>query len=88
MLLRHAFTYGYRRVEWKCDSLNERSRKAALRMGFKFEGVQEHHFIIKERNRDTAWYRILDHEWPQVKVKTLATREEIVVPAEEFMRSV
>lgn len=67
MLLRHAFTYGYRRVEWKCDALNERSRKAALRMGFKFEGVQEHHFIIKGRNRDTAWYRILDHEWESVK---------------------
>lgn len=67
MLLRHAFTNGYRRVEWKCDALNERSRKAALRMGFKFEGVQEYHFIIKRRNRDTAWYRILDHEWLSVK---------------------
>lgn len=66
MLLRHAFTCGYRRVEWKCDALNERSRKAALRMGFKFEGVQEYHFIIKDRNRDTAWFRILDNEWPSV----------------------
>jgi len=67
LMLRHAFDLGYRRVEWKCDSLNERSRRAALRMGFKFEGIQEQHFIIKGRNRDTAWYRILDREWLDVK---------------------
>ncbi len=65
--LKHAFTLGYRRVEWKCDSLNERSRRA-LGMGFKFEGIQEHHFIIKARNRDTAWFRILDYEWERVKL--------------------
>lgn len=67
LMLKHTFGLGYRRVEWKCDTLNERSRRAALRMGFKFEGIQEHHFIIKDRNRDTAWYRILDHEWPRVE---------------------
>jgi RimJ/RimL family protein N-acetyltransferase len=67
LLLRHAFELGYRRIEWKCDALNERSRRAALRMGFKFEGVQEAHFIIKGRNRDTAWFRLLDHEWPEVR---------------------
>jgi RimJ/RimL family protein N-acetyltransferase len=67
LMLRHVFDLGYRRVEWKCDSLNERSRRAALRMGFKFEGIQEQHFIIKGRNRDTAWYRILDGEWNEVK---------------------
>lgn len=67
LMLRHAFGLGYRRLEWKCDSLNARSRHAAERMGFTFEGIQEAHFIIKGRNRDTAWFRILDHEWPAVK---------------------
>jgi RimJ/RimL family protein N-acetyltransferase len=67
LLLRHAFDLGYRRVEWKCDSLNERSRRSALRMGFQFEGIQEAHFIVKGRNRDTAWFRILDREWPEVR---------------------
>jgi RimJ/RimL family protein N-acetyltransferase len=65
LMLRHAFGLGYRRVEWKCDALNERSRSAALRMGFRFEGIQDSHFIVKGRNRDTAWFRILDREWPQ-----------------------
>ena len=69
LMLTHAFELGYRRVEWKCDSLNVRSRKAALRMGFTFEGIQEYHMIIKGRNRDTAWFRMLDHEWPQVRQK-------------------
>lgn len=63
LLLRHAFRLGYRRVEWKCDALNVRSRRAALRIGFKFEGIQEAHFIVKGRNRDTAWFRMLDREW-------------------------
>jgi RimJ/RimL family protein N-acetyltransferase len=67
LMLRHAFELGYRRVEWKCDTLNERSRNAALRMGFTFEGIQESHYIVKGRNRDTAWFRILDREWPTVK---------------------
>lgn len=67
LMLLHAFGLGYRRVEWKCDSLNERSRRAALRMGFTFEGIQEAHYIVKGRNRDTAWFRILDHEWPAVQ---------------------
>jgi RimJ/RimL family protein N-acetyltransferase len=67
LLLRHAFDLGYRRVEWKCDRLNERSRRSALRMGFQFEGIQDAHFIVKGRNRDTAWFRILDREWPEVR---------------------
>ncbi len=58
---------GYRRVEWKCDALNERSRDAALRLGFAFEGVFRQHMIVKGRNRDTAWYAMLDREWPAVK---------------------
>lgn len=57
----------YRRVEWKCDSLNERSRKAAIRLGFRFEGIFNQHMIIKGRNRDTAWYALLDSEWPAVR---------------------
>ena len=57
----------YRRVEWKCDSLNERSRAAALRLGFKFEGIFRQHIIVKGRNRDTAWYSMLDSEWAAVK---------------------
>jgi len=58
------FGLGYRRVEWKCDSLNERSRRAAISYGFTFEGIQHSHYIVKGKNRDTAWYRMLDHEWP------------------------
>lgn len=70
LTLKHAFeVWGYRRLEWKCNALNERSRQAALRMGFKFEGIQEAHFIIKDRNRDTAWFRILDTEWADVKAQ-------------------
>lgn len=69
LMLRHAFDLGYRRVEWKCNALNLRSRRAAERMGFRFEGIQEAHFIVKGRNRDTAWFRILDHEWPTIRAK-------------------
>lgn len=68
LMLKHCFELGYRRVEWKCHSLNERSRKAALRMGFKFEGIQESHMIAKNCNRDTAWSRVLESEWPEVKL--------------------
>ena len=67
LMLAHAFGLGYRRVEWKCDALNERSRRAALRMGFKFEGIQQAHYIVKGRNRDTAWFRMLDYEWPSAR---------------------
>ena len=57
----------YRRVEWKCDSLNEKSRSAALRLGFKFEGTFRQHRIVKGRNRDTVWYSMLDSEWTAIK---------------------
>lgn len=67
LMLKHVFDLGYRRVEWKCHAHNERSRQAALRMGFKFEGIQENHMIVKGCNRDTAWFRILEVEWPQIK---------------------
>lgn len=69
LLLAHCFGLGYRRVEWKCDSRNERSRRAALRMGFTFEGIQEYHMIVKGESRDTAWFRMLDHEWPEVRAR-------------------
>ena len=58
---------GFRRVEWKCDSLNASSRRAALRLGFTFEGIFRKHYIIKGRNRDTAWYSIIDSEWPGIR---------------------
>jgi RimJ/RimL family protein N-acetyltransferase len=63
LLAGHAFALGYRRVEWKCDAKNQRSRRAAVAYGFAFEGVQDAHYIIKGRSRDTAWYRMLDTEW-------------------------
>ena len=74
LMLRHAFGLGYRRLEWKCDSLNARSRRAALRMGFRFEGIQEQHRITKGRNRDTAWFRIVAEEWPAVDARLRGLR--------------
>ncbi len=67
LMLRECFDLGYRRVEWKCNALNERSRDAALRIGFSFEGVFRQHMIVKGRNRDTAWFSMLDREWPTVR---------------------
>lgn len=58
---------GYRRYEWKCNNRNEPSKRAAERFGFKFEGVFRQHMIVKGENRDTAWYSILDSEWPALK---------------------
>ena len=67
LALRHLFDLGYRRVEWKCDARNQPSRRAALRLGFRFEGVFRQHMIIKGQNRDTAWFAMLDHEWPSME---------------------
>ncbi len=65
LMARHAFEdLGYRRYEWKCNVLNEASQGAARRLGFTFEGVFRQHMIVKGRSRDTAWYAMLDHEWP------------------------
>ena len=64
LLIGNAFALGYRRVEWKCDALNARSRAAAERLGFRFEGVFRQHLVVKGRNRDTAWFSLLDREWP------------------------
>ncbi|MGO9512836.1 MAG: GNAT family N-acetyltransferase [Steroidobacteraceae bacterium] len=66
--MKHAFDdLGYRRYEWKCNALNAPSRAAAVRLGFTLEGVFRQHMIIRGRNRDTAWYSIIDSEWPKVK---------------------
>lgn len=68
LMIRECFdTLGCRRVEWKCDALNERSRIAALRLGFVFEGVFRHHMIIKGRNRDTAWYAMTVDDWAMAR---------------------
>jgi RimJ/RimL family protein N-acetyltransferase len=68
LLARYAFeTLGYRRYEWKCDSLNARSRRAALRYGFTFEGIFRQHMITKGHSRDTAYFSMLDSEWPARK---------------------
>jgi RimJ/RimL family protein N-acetyltransferase len=68
LLARHAFDdLGYRRLEWKCNALNAPSRRAADRFGFTFEGVFRNHQIVKGRNRDTAWYAIIDADWPAIR---------------------
>ncbi|MFI9629915.1 GNAT family N-acetyltransferase [Streptomyces sp. NPDC052042] len=67
LLLSYVFDeLGYRRYEWKCDSLNAPSRKAALRLGFTFEGIFRQAVVYKGRSRDTAWYSVIDSEWPHV----------------------
>jgi len=68
LLARYAFeTLGYRRYEWKCNALNAASRRAALRYGFTYEGTFRQHLIAKGRNRDNAWFSMLDSEWPERK---------------------
>jgi RimJ/RimL family protein N-acetyltransferase len=67
LMMRHAFELGYRRYEWKCDSLNEKSRRAAKRLGFTYEGLFRQAIVYKGRSRDTAWYSIIDSEWPRVR---------------------
>lgn len=67
---RHIFDdLGYRRFEWKCNAENQPSRRAAIRFGFKFEGIFRQDMIVKNENRDTAWFSILDGEWPDLKAK-------------------
>ena len=67
LMMRWAFMAGYRRYEWKCKDLNTRSKQAARRLGFSFEGVFRQAAVVKGRNRDTAWFSVLDSEWPAVK---------------------
>lgn len=68
LMIRHCFDdLGVRRLEWKCDALNAASRRAALRFGFAFEGIFRQHMIVKGRNRDTAWFSMLDQDWHRVR---------------------
>ncbi len=68
LLARHAFDdLGYRRLEWKCNTRNQRSRRAALRFGFTYEGIFRQHMMVKGRSRDTAWFSIIDPEWPAIR---------------------
>ncbi len=67
-MMRHVFDdLGYRRLEWKCNALNEASMRAARRFGFTYEGTFRQHMVVKGRNRDTAWFSLLDREWPAVR---------------------
>lgn len=65
--MQRAFDQGYRRYEWKCDALNAPSRAAALRLGFTFEGIFRQARVVKGRNRDTAWYAVVDGQWPALR---------------------
>lgn len=67
VMMLQAFELGYRRYEWKCDALNAASRKAAQRLGFSYEGTFRQATVYKKRNRDTAWYAVVDSEWPVLK---------------------
>ncbi len=70
LFARHAFDdLGYRRFEWKCNALNEPSRRAASRFGFAYEGTFRQHMIVKGQNRDTAWFAMLDADWPRVRTE-------------------
>ncbi|MFW9268496.1 GNAT family N-acetyltransferase [Pseudomonas sp. D2-30] len=66
LLAKESFALGYRRLEWKCNNGNARSKYAAERLGFTFEGVFRQHMVVKGQNRDTAWYSMLDSEWPAI----------------------
>jgi RimJ/RimL family protein N-acetyltransferase len=68
LMLRHAFDdLKYRRMQWRCNALNEKSCAAALRLGFTYEGIFYQHMVVKGHNRDTAWYSLLDSEWPRIR---------------------
>lgn len=67
LMMQQAFTLGYRRYEWKCDTLNAASRAAAQRLGFSYEGIFRQATVYKGRNRDTAWYAMIDAEWPALR---------------------
>jgi RimJ/RimL family protein N-acetyltransferase len=69
LMMQQAFDIGYRRYEWKCDALNAPSRAAAVRLGFSPDGVWEQATIYKGRNRDTAWFSILDRDWPPIRAE-------------------
>jgi RimJ/RimL family protein N-acetyltransferase len=76
LLANRAFYYGFRILEWKCNSGNEPSRRAALRFGHTHEGLFRQHMIVKGKNRDTAWFSVIDGEWPRVKGAVEAWMED------------
>jgi RimJ/RimL family protein N-acetyltransferase len=87
LLARYVFEeLGYRRYEWKCHALNAASRRAALRFGFVFEGIFRQHMIVKGRTRDTAWFSMLDSEWPRVRKAFEQWLEPMNFDAEERQR--
>ncbi len=68
LMMSYAFdVLGYRRLEWKCHAQNEASNRAAKRFGFRFEGIFRNHMVVKGRSRDSAWYAIIDEDWPNIK---------------------
>jgi len=67
LMMAQAFRLGYRRYEWKCNALNSPSRRAAERLGFQYEGIFRQALVMKGRNRDTAWYSVIDKEWPALE---------------------
>ncbi len=71
LMMEYAFSLGFRRYEWKCNSLNAPSRAAAERLGFSFEGIFRQATVVKGHNRDSAWYSVLDREWPDMRKKFL-----------------
>jgi RimJ/RimL family protein N-acetyltransferase len=78
LLLTYLFdTLVYRRVEWKCDNRNLRSKAAALRLGFRYEGLFRKHMIVKQQNRDTAWFAITDTDWPVIRERQRADLHRI-----------
>jgi hypothetical protein len=88
LLARHAFDdLGHRRLEWKCNALNARSRAAAERFGFTYEGTFRQHMIVKGGNRDTAWFSLLDGEWPAVRAAFEAWLDPANFDAEGRQRS-
>jgi RimJ/RimL family protein N-acetyltransferase len=67
LMMQRVFQLGYRRYEWKCDALNAKSRAAAERLGFSFEGIFRQAIVYRGRNRDTAWFSVIDREWPELE---------------------
>ena len=69
LMMKHVFELGYRRYEWKCDNQNQGSKKASKRLGFSYDGLFKQASMYKNRNRDTAWFSILDKDWPTLKAE-------------------
>jgi len=78
---------GYRRMQWRCNAMNAKSRSAARRLGFRFEGIFYNNLIFKGKNRDTAWYSILDDEWPEVREKIASWLEPSNFDADGFPKT-